>query len=51
MTGLIFYVEKNIHGEWVICGQIGIRKYIGYSKTEAIKRYKDECRKTIFTNQ
>ncbi len=38
--GLIFFVERNIHGAWVVYGLCGIKQYYGYSKKEAIARYK-----------
>ena len=43
----IYYVEKNIHGAWVVAGVLGIRQYYYYTKKEAIKRYNDEANKTI----
>lgn len=43
----IYYVEKNIHGAWVINGVIGIRQYYYYPKTTAIKKYIEEVNKTI----
>lgn len=47
MKGNIYFVEKNIHGAWVVVGVIGTRQYYGYTKKEAIKRYNDEAYKTI----
>ena len=40
----IDFVEKNVHGAWVIYGAIGIRHYYYYTKKEAMQRYRDECR-------
>ncbi len=48
MSGEIFFSEKNIHGEWVIYGILGIRKYSGYPKREALNRYREECRQKLF---
>lgn len=39
----IDFIEKNIHGAWVICGEIGFRQYYGYTKREAKAYYKKEC--------
>lgn len=35
-------VDRNVHGAWVIWGGIGIRHYYGYTKQEAIRRYRAE---------
>lgn len=48
--GNIFCIERNIRGAWVIYGKVGIRQYDGYTKAEAVKRYKDECKRTVFEN-
>ena len=47
MKNAIHFVDKNIHGAWVIYGILGIRQYYGYSKKEAIRLYKNECESTI----
>ena len=39
----IDFVERNIHGAWVIWGSIGIRQYYYYTKREAIRHYRAEC--------
>lgn len=43
----IDFVEKNIHGAWVVWGIIGIRQYYYYTKKEAMELYKKECNNTI----
>lgn len=48
---MIDAIWKNIHGAWVIAGTIGIRQYYGYTKRDAVSRYKDEARNAIFANQ
>lgn len=50
MSGLwnrspIDFVEKNIHGAWVVWGDIGIRQYYYYTKKEAMRLYREECKK------
>ena len=44
-------VEKNIHGAWVIYGEIGIRQYYYYTKSQAMDLYRKEARKTNIVNQ
>ena len=39
----IDFIENNIHGAWVICGRIGFRQYYGFTKQEAIRKYRAEC--------
>ena len=41
--GTINFVERNIHGAWVVWGVLGIRQYYGYTKAEVIQMYKDEA--------
>ena len=51
MKGNVFLVEKNIRGAWVVYGAIGVKQYYGYSKSEAVKRYEEECKSILFENQ
>lgn len=39
----IFFTELNNEGAWVIYGEIGIKRYYGYTKEEAKKSYKIEA--------
>ena len=48
-SNCIDFVEKNIHGAWVIWGVLGIRQYYYYTKKEAIRKYKEEAKGTILT--
>lgn len=41
----IDFVERNIHGAWVIYGDIGIRQYYFYTKSQAMEKYREECSK------
>lgn len=45
--GDIYFAEKNVRGAWVIYGAIGIRQYYFYTKKQAVKRYREECRQTL----
>lgn len=38
----IWFVEKNIHGAWIVWGCLGPRQYYGYTKKQAIQEYKAE---------
>lgn len=49
--GLIYFAEKNIHGAWVVYGEIGVKQYYGYTKKEAISRYKEEVARKVFYNE
>ena len=44
----IFIVEKNVRGAWVIYGALGVRQYYGYTKQEAIEKYREESNRTLF---
>lgn len=44
-------VEKNIHGAWVIYGEIGIRQYYYYTKSQAMDLYREEVAKTNIMNK
>lgn len=48
MDNDIFTVEKNVRGAWVIYGALGVRQYYGYTKAEAIEKYREECKQTNF---
>lgn len=47
----IFFAELNIHGAWVIYGDLGVRQYYYTTKREAMRRYNEECARTVFTNE
>lgn len=42
MKSCIHFVEKNIHGAWVIYGDLGIQQYYYYTKREAMRQYREE---------
>lgn len=42
MKSCIYFVEKNIHGAWVVYGLFGVRQYYYYTKKEAMRRYRGE---------
>lgn len=33
--GIIFFIERNIRGAWVVYGKEGIKQYYGYTKEQA----------------
>ena len=41
---MIYFVEKNVHGAWVIYGTDGVKQYYYYTKTEAIRKYKADSK-------
>ncbi len=43
----IYFSEKNIHGAWVIYGSEGIKQYYYYTKKEAIRKYKEDCKTLV----
>lgn len=45
----IFFAELNIHGAWVIYGDLGVRQYYYMTKREAMQRYNEECARKVFT--
>ena len=51
LKSLIYFMEKNIRGAWVVWGVIGMRQYYYYTKSQAKQMYLDECSKTYFVNQ
>lgn len=46
---VIHFVERNIHGAWVVYGLAGVKQYYGYTKAEAKRLYKESC--NIIVNQ
>ena len=48
----IYFAEKNVRGAWVIYGDLGVRQYYGYTKRQAVERYRNDCRNTfLFTHR
>lgn len=43
----IFFIERNIHGAWVVYGTEGVKQYYEYTKVEASKKYIEECKTII----
>ena len=46
----IDFTERNRYGAVVIWGAIGIRQYYFMNEREARKRYNEEARNTVLTN-
>lgn len=44
----IHFIEKNIHGAWVVYGLMGVKQYYYYTKAQARQMYVDEYNKTYF---
>lgn len=49
MSGLVWFVERNIHNAWVVYGACGIKQYYYCTKSEAKRKYEKEI--DIFYNQ
>ena len=49
MNNIIWFIEKNIRGAWVVYGVDGIKQYYGYTKSQARQKYIKDC-KTIYIN-
>ena len=49
--GIIYFVERNVHGAWVIYGGNGVKQYYGYTRREAENKYKAEAKRVIFVEE
>lgn len=49
-TNPIYFIERNIHGAWVIYGIDGVKQYYYYTKKQAANLYKKECER-YFVNE
>ena len=47
----IYFMEKNVHGAWVVYGELGVRQYYYYSKAQARQKYVKEYEETYFINE
>ena len=47
----IDHVWRNQYGALCIIGAIGLRQYYYYTKKEAMQKYREEVRETLFINQ
>jgi hypothetical protein len=46
---IVYLVERNECGAWVIYGAFGVKQYYGYTKTQALHLYRQSD--MIFTNR
>lgn len=51
VKGFIFFTEQNIHGAYVIYGELGVKQYYGYTKKESEQMYKEECKSKLVYNE
>ena len=49
MNDLVWMVERNVHGAWVVYGACGIKQYYYCTKTEAKRKYKESA--DVFYNR
>lgn len=47
----IKFVERNIHGAWVVYGALGFKQYYYYTKKEAVSRYIKEAKESDYSNR
>ena len=45
--GIIFFMEKNNRGAWVVFGLEGIKQYYGYTKEQARQMYLDDAKMIV----
>jgi len=48
---MIYFIEKNVRGAWVIYGAVGIRQYYYYTKAQAKEMYLQECKEKVIVNK
>ena len=49
MKGVVWFSERNVRGAWVVYGIDGRKQYYGYTKGQAEKQYKQDCK--TFVNE
>ena len=49
VKSVVFFVERNHRGAWVVYGEAGVKQYYGYTKKQAVQLYKASY--TIITNR
>ena len=47
---IVYFMERNIHGAWVVYGASGVKQYYGYTKEEARRMYIEAHKSVTFTN-
>lgn len=35
----VFFIDRNVHGAWVVYGSEGVKQYYGCTKEQARKQY------------
>lgn len=50
-SDIIYFVEKNHRGAWVIYGINGVMQYYDYTKKQAMEMYIQEAESKIFTRR
>lgn len=50
-SDIIYMIERNGHGAWVVYGILGVKQYYDYTKMQAREKYIDEARATVFVNE
>lgn len=50
MKSIIYFMELNIRGAWVVYGINGIQQFYGYTKKQARQKYIENCKGKVFIN-
>ena len=51
MNSVVYFVERNIHGAWVVYGSEGVKQYYGYTKKQAVELYRSSNRTIEFVRR
>ena len=36
----VYFIDKNVHGAFVVYGSEGVKQYYGYTKSQALEAYR-----------
>lgn len=50
MKSIIYFMELNKRGAWVVYGINGIQQFYGYTKKQARQKYIENCKGKVFIN-
>ena len=43
----VYFVDRNVHGAYVVYGSEGVKQYYGYTKSQAVEKYRQDGRTFI----
>ena len=44
---MVHFAKRNTAGAWTVYGTEGVKQYYGYTKAEAIRKYKEASREIV----